>query len=239
MLARFRPGAAAAIPPAFKAKDGTWYGFAARARILLVNTRWSPRPTGPRARGPDRPPLEGADRPGQAPLRHHGDARRLPVRRLGRGEGPRLLRGAEGQRRPDPRGQQERGAGRRRGPDRRRPDRHRRRGRRAGRRQPGGDRLSRPPPRPARDPVPPQHPGRDQGGAPPRAAEALADDLLGPEVEAAPAPRPRARSRSIRASPPRAQVETPRTVHAMDVDFEAAAKLWDRVAAFLASEFAG
>jgi iron(III) transport system substrate-binding protein len=30
--------AAAAIPPAFKASDGTWTGFAARARVLLVNT---------------------------------------------------------------------------------------------------------------------------------------------------------------------------------------------------------
>src|SRR5207237_8159119 len=29
---------AAAIPAAFKAADGTWTGFAARARILLVNT---------------------------------------------------------------------------------------------------------------------------------------------------------------------------------------------------------
>src|SRR5207237_9529203 len=29
---------AAAIPAAFKAADGTWTGFAARARVLLVNT---------------------------------------------------------------------------------------------------------------------------------------------------------------------------------------------------------
>jgi iron(III) transport system substrate-binding protein len=31
--------AASAIPPAFKAGDGTWTGFAARARVLLVNTQ--------------------------------------------------------------------------------------------------------------------------------------------------------------------------------------------------------
>jgi iron(III) transport system substrate-binding protein len=36
-----------------------------------------------------------------------------------------------------------------------------------------------------------------------------------------------------------ARVETPRTVHAMEVDFESAARIWDKVAAFLAEEFAG
>ena len=34
-------------------------------------------------------------------------------------------------------------------------------------------------------------------------------------------------------------VETPRTVHAMKADFEAAAALWDRVYAFLTAEFGG
>ncbi len=33
------------------------------------------------------------------------------------------------------------------------------------------------------------------------------------------------------------RIETPQTIHAMPVDFEAAAKLWDKVAAFLAAEF--
>jgi iron(III) transport system substrate-binding protein len=35
-----------------------------------------------------------------------------------------------------------------------------------------------------------------------------------------------------------ARVQTPKTVPAMEIDFEAAAKLWDEVAAFLAGEFA-
>src|SRR5205085_9700070 len=39
LLAPFRPSRAGDLPEAFRAKDGTWYGFAARARILLVNTR--------------------------------------------------------------------------------------------------------------------------------------------------------------------------------------------------------
>ncbi len=34
------------------------------------------------------------------------------------------------------------------------------------------------------------------------------------------------------------QVETPRTVKAMDVDFAAAAKKWDQAAAFIRDEFA-
>ncbi|MEJ7638592.1 MAG: iron transporter, partial [Singulisphaera sp.] len=39
LLEPFRPPGAADIPAAFQARDGTWYGFAARARVLLVNTR--------------------------------------------------------------------------------------------------------------------------------------------------------------------------------------------------------
>jgi iron(III) transport system substrate-binding protein len=77
-------------------------------------------------------------------------------------------------------------------------------------------------------------------GAPHRAAaEALADHLLSPEVESALANGPSAQvplNPRVKDSP---RVETPRTVHAMDVDFEAAADLWDKVAAYLAAEFAG
>jgi iron(III) transport system substrate-binding protein len=39
MLASWSPPNAADIPAEFKARDGTWYGFAARARILIVNTK--------------------------------------------------------------------------------------------------------------------------------------------------------------------------------------------------------
>jgi iron(III) transport system substrate-binding protein len=41
--------AAAAIPPAFKAPDGAWTGFAARARVLLVNRTRVPREATPRS----------------------------------------------------------------------------------------------------------------------------------------------------------------------------------------------
>ena len=39
MLAPFHPAHADELPATFRAKDATWYGFAARARILLVNTK--------------------------------------------------------------------------------------------------------------------------------------------------------------------------------------------------------
>src|SRR5262245_48662028 len=40
---------AASIPPAFRAADGTWTGFAARARILLVNKNKVPAGEMPRS----------------------------------------------------------------------------------------------------------------------------------------------------------------------------------------------
>jgi iron(III) transport system substrate-binding protein len=42
LLTPYRPAAAAGIPDAFKDPDGYWTGFAARARVLLVNTNLVP-----------------------------------------------------------------------------------------------------------------------------------------------------------------------------------------------------
>jgi iron(III) transport system substrate-binding protein len=42
LLEPFAPPAAADFPPAFRAADGAWHGFAARARVLVVNTRLLP-----------------------------------------------------------------------------------------------------------------------------------------------------------------------------------------------------
>ena len=72
-----------------------------------------------------------------------------------------------------------------------------------------------------------------------RAAEALADDLLSPEVEATLAVGPGAQVPLLKGTQASARVETPGTLHAMEADFEAAARLWDQVAGFLADEFAG
>jgi len=49
LLQPYRPRHADDVPGAFKDPDGNWYGFAARARILVVNTRSVPdadRPKG-------------------------------------------------------------------------------------------------------------------------------------------------------------------------------------------------
>src|SRR5262245_55246873 len=37
MLEAYRPPAAAAFPAMFRSPQGTWHGFAARARVLIVN----------------------------------------------------------------------------------------------------------------------------------------------------------------------------------------------------------
>src|SRR5262249_35860541 len=48
LLVPFRPARAGDLPETFKAKDGTWYGFAARARILIVNTKLVPEADPPK-----------------------------------------------------------------------------------------------------------------------------------------------------------------------------------------------
>lgn len=73
----------------------------------------------------------------------------------------------------------------------------------------------------------------------PAAAEALANHLLGPEVEEALATGPSAQIPLNAKTKGEARVETPKTVNAMKADFEKAADLWDKVAAFLADEFGG
>ena len=80
------------LPETFKAKDGTWYGFAARGRILIVNTKLVAEADRPRGSRTCSIQVEGQDRHRQAALRHDGHAGRLPVRRLGRGEGQGLFR---------------------------------------------------------------------------------------------------------------------------------------------------
>ena len=77
-----------------------------------------------------------------------------------------------------------------------------------------------------------------KGSAHQKAAEALADHLLSPAVETFAGPRAERQIPLLKSTDVEARVETPKTVHAMEADFDAAAKLWDKVAAFLASEFA-
>lgn len=76
-------------------------------------------------------------------------------------------------------------------------------------------------------------------GAPNReAAERLADDLLSAEVERTLAEGPSGQIPLNPAVTAALRVETPKTVKPMDVDFERAAAVWDETAAFLTSTFA-
>jgi iron(III) transport system substrate-binding protein len=71
----------------------------------------------------------------------------------------------------------------------------------------------------------------------PESARKLVDFLLSPEVEKRLANGPSGQiplNLDVDAKP---RVETPRTVKAMDADFEAAAKKWDMVAKYLREEF--
>jgi iron(III) transport system substrate-binding protein len=76
-------------------------------------------------------------------------------------------------------------------------------------------------------------------GAPhPDAARRMADLIVSPEVELALAAGPSAQIPLLESTKKPARIETPASVTPMAVDFTAAAKLWDRTAAFLAAEFA-
>ena len=71
----------------------------------------------------------------------------------------------------------------------------------------------------------------------PEAARKLVDFLLSPAVEEALALSPSGQIPLNPAVKVELRVETPRTVQAMEVDFAAAAKKWDAVARFLREEF--
>ncbi len=70
------------------------------------------------------------------------------------------------------------------------------------------------------------------------AAKRLASHLLSPEIEAQLAAGPSAQIPLLKTSSAVTRVETPMTVHAMEIDFAAAASAWGRAAQFLAAEFA-
>lgn len=78
-----------------------------------------------------------------------------------------------------------------------------------------------------------------RSGPNPQAARRLVDYLLSPEVEAKLAA---GRSAQIPLNPKvhaRVRVETPKTIRPMKVDFEAAAEKWDTASKFLKNEFPG
>lgn len=48
LLASYRTDRAASFPPEYRSPQGTWYGFAARVRVLIVNTEIVAKPDRPR-----------------------------------------------------------------------------------------------------------------------------------------------------------------------------------------------
>jgi iron(III) transport system substrate-binding protein len=240
LLVPFRPRNAASFPPQFQAKDGTWYGFAARARILLVNTKLvsdEDRPTGlqdlvnPKWKGKIgiAKPLFGTTATHAACLfATWGEAKAKEFFKALKANGVQVLSGNKQVALAVGNGAIAFGL----------TDTDDAMGELA-----------------AGSPVTIVYPDREsgqlgtlfipntlaviKGSRHQAAAEALANYLLGPDIEAKLAKGESAQiplNPKVKAVP---QVETPKTVHAMDVDFEAAARLWDQVAEYLASEFAG
>jgi iron(III) transport system substrate-binding protein len=240
LLAPFHPGNAGELPDTFKAKDGTWYGFAARARVLLVNTKLvaeSDRPAGiadlldPKWKGKVgiAKPLFGTTATHVACLfAAWGEEKARKYFTDLKANGVQVLSGNKQVAQAVGSGQVAFGL------------------------TDTDDAMGE---IDAGSPVVIVYPDRREGelgtlfipntlaiikGAPhPRPAEALADYLLSPGVEATLATGPSAQIPLLRNTQATARVETPKTVHAMEADFEAAARLWDRVAGFLADEFAG
>lgn len=240
LLVPFQPPAAADLPATFRAKDGTWYGFAARARVLLVNTDLM--------KAPDRPkgirdllnskwkkqvgiakPLFGTTATHAACLfAAWGDEKAKAFFKDLKSNGVQVLSGnkqvatavgvgelAFGLTDTDD-AMGEVAAG-----------------------------------RPVVIVYPDSQPGElgtlfipntialIKGGPHPEAGRRLAERILSPAVEAALANGPSAQIPLLKTTDAPARVETPQTLHAMEVDFEEAVKIWDQVAAFLTEEFAG
>ncbi len=240
LLAPFHPTNAGDLAETFKAKDGTWYGFAARARILIVNTKLVPaadRPKGiknlldPKWKGKIgiAKPLFGTTATHAACLfTAWGDDKAKAFFRDLKANDVQVVSGNK---------QVATGVGS---------------GQLAFGLTDTDDAMGE---IDAGSPVAIVYPDAGtgelgtlfipntlaimKGSAHQKEAEALANHLLSPEIEAALARGPSAQIPLLKSTDVKARVETPKTVHAMEVDFEAAAKVWDKTAAFLVSEFGG
>lgn len=240
LLTPFKPSRAADLPDTFKAKDGTWYGFAARARILLVNTKLVPAADTPKGikdlLDPKWKGKIGIAKPLFGTTATHatclfvawGEEKAKAYFRDLKANGVQVLSGNKQVATAVGSGQLAFGM------------------------TDTDDAMGE---IDAGSPVKIIYPDRETGeigtlfipntlavirGGPNTAAgEALADHLLSPSVETALAQGPSAQIPLLKSTGASARVETPKTVHAMEVDFEEAARLWDKTAAFLAAEFSG
>ena len=238
LLAPFHPSHADELPATFRAKDGTWYGFAARARILLVNTKLvgeADRPKGikdlldPRWKGKIgiAKPLFGTTATQAACLFvAWGDEKAKAYFRELKANGVQVLSGnkqvatavGSGQLAfgltdtDDAMGEVDAGS-------------------------PVRDHLSRSRAGRAGHVVHPQHAGAHQGLASSRSGPGPGRLLAQPGDRDGTGERPECPDPLLTTTTATARVETPKTVHAMEADFEAAVKVWDQVAAFLLAEF--
>jgi len=239
LLQPFRPESAGDVPDAFKDPDGTWYGFAGRARVLIVNTRAVPateRPGGIadlaglrwKGRAGIAKPLFGTTATHAACLfAAWGDEKAKGYFKSLKDNDVRVLSGNRQVTAAVASGQLAFGL------------------------TDTDDAMLE---IAAGAPVEIVYPDREPGGlgtlfipntlglikdAPhPLAARKLADAILSPDVEGRLAGGPSAQIPLLKTATKPARVETPATVPAMKVDFQAAADAWDRAAAFLAREFA-
>ena len=239
LLQPFHPRNADDLPATFRDPDGTWYGFAARARILIVNTKLVPpgeRPKGiadladPRWKGKIgiAKPLFGTTATHAACLfAAWGDEKAKAYFQKLKANSVQVLAGNKQVATAVGSGQLAFGM------------------------TDTDDAMGE---IDAGSPVEIVYPDSAPGGigtlfipntltlikdAPhPDAARKLAAAILSPEVENRLADGPSAQIPLLKSATKPARVQTPATIHAMPVDFQAAADAWDRAAAFLAKEFA-
>ena len=238
LLASFAPAHSSDLPEAFKDKDGNWYGFAARARILIVNTKLVPeseRPKGikdlvdPRWKGKIgiAKPLFGTTATHAACLYVAWGQTKAEQFFLDlKANGVQVLSGNKQVATAVGSGQIAFGL------------------------TDTDDAMGE---LNAGSPVAIIYPDRNPDelgtlfipntlaiikGAPnDEAARELANYLLSPAIESALANGPSAQIPLLKSTDVTARVETPKTVHAMVVDFEAAVKVWDRTSRFLDNVF--
>jgi iron(III) transport system substrate-binding protein len=238
LLQPFHPPHSDAVPVSFKDPDGLWYGFAARARILLVNTKQAAATDRPRSltdlADPRWKGKVGIAKPLFGTTATHaaclfaawGDGRAKAFFRQLKANGIQVLSGNKQVATAVGSGQLAFGL------------------------TDTDDAIGEVE---AGSPVAIVYPDREPDqlgtlfipntlalikGAPhPEAAARLAGVILSPTVETRLAEGPSAQIPLLITSNPTARVETPLTVHAMNVDFQKAAEAWDRTSAFLMAEF--
>lgn len=239
LLAPFKPAHADQIPAEFKDPDGTWYGFAARARILIVNTELVPEAEWPKSikdlTDPKWKGKAGLAKPLFGTTATHaaclfaawGDEEAKSYFQAIKDNGVSILSGNKQVAQAVGAGQLAFGM----------TDTDDAMGELA-----EGHPVAIVYPDAAPDQLGtlflPNTIAVIKGAPHPDAAKALAGYLLSPEIESALAEGPSAQIPLLAGTPAPARVETPKSVHAMPADFARAAAVWDTTAAFLAELFA-